>query len=217
MEKFSDGTMFYRLSYHSAQSLRSSSPMEKFSDGTLCYRCYDKPYVYFVDKSWHMYKNIKLDVNVCDIAIHPTTDLLYCVCFSDNSIRTVDIHTGTTSILFTTVDKPYCMAFTGDGTIFVGFYITCKVVNYTMSGQVIKSFDVENPWNIFVSDITGNIVIAARGVLVVNKDYPDFPKEMPQSKKILVCYDAVFDTEGHILVDDYDNKEVHVVENTHEL
>ena len=125
--------------------LQSFSPhsIEKFSDRTLCYSCcslFDEPYVYFVDKSGDI-KKLKLDVvSVRDIAIHPTTDVLYSVCDSDNSIRTVDIHTGHTSVLFTTEYKPYCMAFTGDGTILVGFYRQYKVINYTTPVNPVRRF-----------------------------------------------------------------------------
>ena len=38
------------------------------------------------------------------------------------------------------------------------------------------------------------------------------PTEKKQNKKELYCLDAVFDNEGHILVGDYFNQEVHVVD-----
>ena len=50
--------------------------IEKFSDGTLCYCCDNKSNMYLIDKSGDI-KEIKLGVCVCDIAIHPTTDVLY--------------------------------------------------------------------------------------------------------------------------------------------
>ena len=116
--------------------------------------------MHLIDKSGDI-KTIKLDVSVCDIVIHPTTDVLYSVCRSDKSIRTVDIHTDTTSVVFTTVDLPYCMTFTADGTILVGFCDYNKVVNYTLRGKALKSVNVQSPWHISVCDNTGNIVFAA--------------------------------------------------------
>ena len=173
--------------------------------------------MYLVDKAGDI-KEIQLDVKVHDIAIHPFTDVFYSVCNIDKSIRTVDIRTGTTTIVFTTADNPCCITFTADRTILVGFLTYNKVVNYTLRGEILESVTAEQPWQLSVCGITGNIVIAAlgSGIHVMNKDFQTMfvyngPTEERQSKKSLSCYDAVFDTEGHILVGDIHNMEVHVV------
>ena len=204
------------------KDLPSSYPhsIEKFSDGTLCYCCNNEPNVYLVDKSGDI-KKLKLDITVCYIAIHPTTDVLYIIeCYYARSIRTVDIHTGTTSVVITTLEPPFCMTLTADRTILVGFFNHNKVVQYTLRGQVLKSFIVTKPWHISVCDITGNIVIAGResGAHILNKDFQKIivykgPMERPSTiKELFYCCDAVFDTEGHILIGDLYNKEVHVVD-----
>ena len=203
------------------KDLKSLNPcsIENFSHGTLCYCCVAKPFVYLIDKSGNM-KKIKLDVSVLDIAIHPTTDVLYSLCLCENRIWATDINTGTSYIVFTTIDAPSCMTFTGDGTILVGFYMLNKIVNYTLSGDVLKEIDdVQDPLHISVCNITGNIVIAASdsGIQVMNKDFQTMfvfkgPKEKTPSRKAFYCYDAVFDTDGHILVGDKNNKEVHIVD-----
>ena len=207
---------------HLCTDLQSRYPnsIERFSDGTLCYCCSDEPYVCFLENDGG-FQNIKLDVRICDVAIHPTTDVLHCLCFRDKSIRTVDIITGTTSIVFTTVDTPYCMAFTGYRTILVGFSRNSKVVNYTLRGEVLKSVDVQQPLHISVCNITGNIVIAGwdSGAHVITNNFQKMfvykgPTEEQQrtNKKPFICSDAVFDTEGHILMCDYNNNEFHVVD-----
>ena len=203
-------------------NLQSKYPnsIEKFSDGTLCYCCLSEYCVYLIDKdNTTCIKEVKLDVNVLDIAIHPTTDVLYIGCYCDKSIRTVDIRTGTTSTVFNTVDIPYCMTFNGDGTILVGFCLQNKVVNCTLSGEELKSITVEQPWHISLCNITGNILIASHSsdTPVMNKDFQTMfiyngPTEKGQTKKAVRCFDAVFDTEGHILVGDYDNSVVYVVD-----
>ena len=205
-----------------SKDLPSSYPcsIEKFSDNTLCYCCYNKSYVYLVDKADDI-KTVNLDVPVCDIAIHPIKDKLYIVDPDDKMIRAVDIHTGATSVVLTTVDIPHCMTFTPDGNILVGFYEQNKVVQYTLKGQVLKSSNVTQPVHISVCDITGNIVIAGckSGAHILNKDlqsmfvYKGLTEQQSTNKEPFYCEDAVFDTEGHLVISDNSlNGEVHVVD-----
>ena len=187
--------------------------IKKFSDGTLCYCCLNKPYVYWVDQSYEI-KKIHLDENVSDIAIHPTTDVLYVTCYNDSSIMTVDIHEGTLSFVFDTKDKPTCMAFKEDGTLLVGFYEQNKVVQYTPAGSVMISFNVTKPRHISVCDVTGNIVIVRKSSApprIVNKDFRNM-FVYTQQQQAIHCRDAVFDIEGHLLIADHYNGQVHVVD-----
>ena len=205
----------------------NSSSIEKFRGGKLCYCCKGKPYIYLIRELGDV-KEVSLDVEINDIAIHPTTDVLYAACPNDNSIRSVNTRTGATSIVFTTVRPPHCMAFNTDGTILLGFFITkrfakCnKVVHYALGGEELKSVNIDTPSHISVCAVTGNIVIATvlSGTKVINQDFQSVfvyrgpPTEKQQNKEAFNCLDAVFDNEGHILVGDCNNKEVHVVDAT---
>ena len=195
--------------------------IERLSDGRLCFCGNDTPDIYLIDE-WNDLETIDLmGVRICDIAVHPTTDILYCVCNTGKSIRSVDIGTGFSTIMFTTPDNPSCMALAKDETILVGFLYAKQFVNYSQTGHILNSIEMNCPVHISVCANTGTIVVANGkfGAHILNKDFQtmyvykgSIDTTHTEWKLVIDCFDAVFDACGNLLIGDCNNKEIHVLE-----
>ena len=164
-----------------------------------------------------------LDNPIFDIAVHPVTEELYAV-FNYNiredskGIRNIDIHTGTSIVVFMTKYLPNCIAFGKDNSVLVGFTYQGQVTVYTIKGDIVKTISVGLPSHITVSPVTGDVAVACDvfGTSVFDKDlqlmyqYKGSDQHKPALGKQFCSTDAVYDMEGHLLIADYNNKEVHI-------
>ena len=89
----------------------SPNSIEVFKDGTICI-CERKGIKLKLLYPNGKLKIINLDRTTYDIAIHPPTEQLYAACGSQwgrivsYEVRKIDIHSGASSVVFTTEHKP---------------------------------------------------------------------------------------------------------------
>ena len=182
--------------------------------GTLWFCQDDESILYKMDKKEPLEK-LTTDVNIKDISTHPLNDQLYCISRQDNSLRKLDTRTMKTTKLFI-ADNPICMAVTKDGSILVKTRRQPKVTVYTCTGDIVQTISTtQNVNHISVCRITGKVAFSClgAGVVVTNEQLQHLFK-YPTSGDEIYIQDATFDRVGHLLISDYWNKKIHIIDAT---
>ena len=190
-----------------------------FNNGTVCI-CGGKSYLKLLNANGDI-KQVNLDMLINDIDIHPTNDDIYGAT-GDKTVRKIDIHTGKSSHLFMTKHTSYCIAFCKDNKMLVGSTYKDEITVYTINGEILQDITVTTPMHITVSPVTGDVAIACgfNGTYVFNKDfqhscmfrYQGSGQHKPTLNARFDSHYAVFDNQGHLLIGDQHNKEVHICE-----
>ena len=181
--------------------------------GTLWFCEFDKPYLYRMDKNGSLEKHT-LDVAVSDISLHLLNDQLYCI--SKNTICKVDTTTMTSTKMFR-ADVPVSMAVTHNGNILVKTSWKSKLTLYTCTGTPVQTVTniPSKIQHISVCRATGNVALSCfdSGVSVLT-DQLQTMFTYPTSGYKIDAWDATFDNGGRLLIADYYNKNVHIIDAT---
>ena len=152
------------------------------------------------------------------LSILPTTGDLYGGFYKPNTIRRIDF-SGKTAIIIHTKTDPDHIKMTKDGHVLVGTdeppALICK---YTITGELLyTSSDKHKVKDIDHCSKTQNIVAACKfeGVVILdtklNKLYT-FTGLKGEERSVFESWTAVFDKHGNIIVGDYNNKEIYMLD-----
>ena len=160
-------------------------------------------------------KKLKLDVHACFLCC--CIDQLYCITTVDESIRAVDTTTGKTTKLFDCDARTCCINITKNGSAFItGTRDNPEVKMYNRSGKVLQTVQtVDTSRNIAVCRSTGRVAIACEEGVMVMDNRADRLHHMytyPTTEASICAYDAAFDDEGRLLVPDYLNDKIYIVD-----
>ena len=169
----------------------------------------------------------KLDVAIADIGVHPTTDEIFCVCCKDNSIRTIDQVTGKTAVKFQMdvepEDEASCIAITKD-TILVGFANESKIITFSTKGEIKHTEYIDSAPSAIVHIATcprtGSIAVSfdcRDDIRIINYGLCEIftyrgPPNVTDGDNKFSSANANFDNEGHLLIADNGNDQVHIVD-----
>ena len=188
--------------------------------GTLWFCQDDEPFLYEMDNKGlqNVIPKLKTQVKIKDIAFHPLNDQLYCISPQDNSVHKFDTKAMAFIKMFT-ADNPICLAVTKDGNILVKTRRQPKVTVYTCTGDIVQTISTtQNVNHISVCRITGKVAFSClrEGVEVLVRDelqlQPLF--KYPTSGDETYIQDATFDRVDHLLISDYWNKKIHIIDAT---
>ena len=199
--------------------------LEVFQNGTICI-CIEGESKLKLLKPNGIFEQLDFDISIDDIAIHPVDDELYCASRNSSRIVNVDIHTGKSSVVFRTENMPSCIAFGRENTfgkanhdyVLVGFPDINKINMYTLRGILVKTIKEYVPTHITVSPFIEHVAMVDGplgtsvfdiGLQSVYR-YKGSDQYQPALDERFFPLDAVYDTEGHLLIGDEDNKEVHI-------
>ena len=184
---------------------------------------------------------ITLSEKLIWLSVHPQSDDLYGG-FNDNTIRristtnentsnksffrriTTSKRNANTTIKFESECPPGRFTFTPEGYIIVGRCNYETVYIYSLDGSVVHQTDTQhNVWYISVCPRTENIALACEkdGVVVMNRllskihfTYKGRAPISGQSREPFESVTAVYDKHGNLLVGDFNNHEIQLVDGT---
>ena len=172
------------------------------------YICYRSQRLTQVDSTGSIIKELTCDVDISDIAVHPSTDQMYCVHWGRQDVRLLD-KTRRTKHLFDVDVRPRSMAVTSDDKILIGLRGISRVHVYSLLGDGLQTIDcIGMPWHITVCTSTNKVAIAC-GLgrpMVLDGRF----KQLYTTKRY-TCGDVEFDNHGHLLTLNKKDKRVFVL------
>ena len=177
-------------------------------DGTLCV-CYFLRFLTLIDDGGTE-NYVTCDVGISDIAVHPHTDLMYCIRSFRKDVRSLNHKTGETEKMFDIEVEPKCLAVTHDDTVIIGDVSEPLLHIYTMTGNKLQTVQcVGDPWHVSVCRSTGRVAVACgeKGAMIIDDKY----QTLFTVKRH--CEDVVFDGHGYLFVLDC-KTHVHVLNAT---
>lgn len=83
--------------------------------------------------------DVECDVNISDIAVHPSTDQLYCVYLFRKDVRSLDHNTGKTTKILDIEVQTQCIAVTTQDNFIIGVCNKPLLHIYSMNGHKIQT------------------------------------------------------------------------------
>ena len=156
--------------------------------------------------------SVHCDIPIWDIAIHPTTDQIYCIPLSGINVRSLNSDTGETMKLFDTKDDLNCIVVTQYNRLILGDANKPMVYIYAMNGNKLQKVECKGkPGSLSVCNSTGRV-----GIVYLNQKgcsvFDDKYRELYTST--LPCIDIEFNKYGNMLLGDYHNKCVYILDAT---
>ena len=164
-------------------------------------------------------KEIQTDKNLASISVHPKTGQLYGGFSRDNTIRSIDTESGSTTVIVQCDITPDRIKVTKDNHVLVGgtlmnfpvyrYKLTCKLVH--------KSPETYNVSDMDQCAKTNRVVLSCdtKGVMILNNNLTKLHHfnglTGGLTRKKLECVTAIFDSYGNLIVGDWCNKEVYIL------
>ena len=200
------------------------TPIGKNSAWACHLRTYDertKKYLYtdvlsLIDSKRNVIQQVKLDVNISNLQTHPITRQPFCITDKDNFVRTIDTTTGKTTNIFKCPKDLHRLKVTHDNHFITG---TCglsekkeTICKYKITGELLKeSSQKYNAHDIDHCPQTNRVAISRgeEGLTLLNSDLTTIKTF---NRKNMFCRSAIFNDHGNLIIGDYSNKEIIVVD-----
>ena len=151
------------------------------------------------------------------LSIHPIYKQLYGGFHADRTVRLIDTTTGETEIIVQHSSDPDQIKVTSDDHLLVATDTPKgKIKKYTLKGEIVsisgykyQVTDIDNcpiTNRVLISCVEDGVILLDHNLQVIHTFTGQFG---PTMKKSFVCYTAVFDNTGNILVGDYKNSAVY--------
>ena len=160
--------------------------------------------------------------NFIPLSVHPTTGLLYGGFYGDKTVRRIDTTTGSTTTLIHCECDPDRIKVTHDDHVLVGtFKEADSVCQYKLTdGLVYKFTEKYKVWDIDHCPTSNRVLLSCGygGVVVLDNHLTrihTFTGLSGQGREKFVCASAIFDNSRNIIVGDYHNKEIYILDGKH--
>ena len=181
------------------------------------YRYYPTKTLYNISNTGESLCRFTKGNNVGYLSVHPTTRQLYGE-FGDSTISMIDTTNGNTTAIIHCDIPPTRFTVTRDDHVLIGTVVTDSVYRYRLTGErVNKSTEKYKAFDIDQCDMTNRVAVSCRkeGLVILDTNLTKihtFTGLTGQNRKQFNCSTAIFDTHGNLIVGDYDNKEIYVVD-----
>ena len=168
--------------------------------------------LYLIDSRRNVVQQVKLDSNIEYLSIHPITrQLLY---ISDHfKVRNIDTITGQTTRIVKCPKDITMLKVTNDNHVIVGSRETIKAIyKYKLTGQFVnKSTEKYTAADIDHCPRTNRVAISRgkEGLTLLNSN---LTMKTSFNRNNMYCRSAIFDSHGNLIVADYSNKEIIVLD-----
>ena len=169
-------------------------------------------------------REIQTDRDFTGLSVHPTTGKLYVGITGDNTIASIDTESGRTSDVVQCAIKPDKIIVTRDNDVLVGTWDDENpVYRYKLKdGLVHRSPENYNLYDIDQCARTNRVVVScgSDGVMILNNNLTKLHKftgltgglNILTPKKKFEWRTSIFDTFGNLIVGDYINKKVFILD-----
>ena len=178
--------------------------------------------LYLINSSGTVVKIIKTDKNFRSLSAHPLSGKLFGGFHEDKTIRSIDI-TGKTKIIVECECKPDRITVTNDNHLLVStcaFGVKSRIYKYKLpAGKLVQKSPDEYE---VVQDIDhcpgkNSVVLScyAEGAVVLDNNMNKmhtFTGLPNQEKPKFRCYTAIFDSQCNLVIGDWENKEVYILD-----
>ena len=169
--------------------------------------------LYLIGSSSSIVQKIKLDTNIYRLQTHPISRQLFCSNDRYRSVRSIDTTTGKTTKIVKCEIEFHRMKVTHDNHVIVGSQVSIdSIYKYKLTGDLMnKSSDKFKVQDIDNCPQTNRVAIArgGKGLSLLNSDLTIVQTYIMRNG---FCRSAIFDSHGNLIVADYSNKEIIVLD-----
>ena len=178
--------------------------------------------LHLINSTGELLHKIQTDKSFVSLSVLPTTGQLYGGFPDDYTIRSIDTESGKTTVIIKCDIIPYRIKVTIYNDVLVGTCTgKCPVYRYKLTGELVhkspKRYDV---YDIEECTRTNRVVLScdSSGVMILNKYLAELhsftgPSGLLQVfKKTFECTTAIFDSYGNLIVGDWCNKEIYILD-----
>ena len=175
--------------------------------------------IQLVDRHGKVKDTIHMEFDFNDMVHTPQGDII--LADKDNNCIKAISHDKTIKTLFKLQWEPSCLCCLHSGDIAVTFFVAGRVVIYSASGKVIKELDKQLftcPYRVAQSKVNSDLYISdtsyfAGKVVALDKDYRvRYEYNGQDDSGSFYPSDLCTDNAGHVLITDYNNHTVHILD-----
>ena len=175
--------------------------------------------LHLISSTGNSLREIQIEMDFISLSVHRTTGQLYGGFPGDTTIRSIDTESGITQAMVHCDIKPHRIKVTKDNDVLVGAWEgNNSLKRYKLTGELVhKSLEKYNVWDIDQCSRTNRVAVSCHeyGVMILNyhltKIY-SFTGLTGLTRKKFVRTTAIFDSCGNLIVGDYHNKEVYILD-----